>query len=42
MDPVLTIIVVDTVKFTGHTEIGDPNTPLLPTNQYMIKVSLVE
>ncbi len=41
-DPVPTIIVADKVKFTGHTEIGDPNTPLLPPSPYMIKVALVE
>ena len=41
-DPVPTIIVANTVHFTGNTEIGDPNTPLLPPSPYMIKVSLVE
>ncbi len=41
-DPVPTIIVANTVHFTGNTEIGDPNMLLLPPSPYMIKVSLVE
>ena len=42
-DPVPTIIVADTVQFTGNTEIGDPDTPLDPVpSPYMIKVVLVE
>ena len=41
-DPVPSIIVADEVKFTGHTNISDPNAVTVVPSKYMIKVALVE